>query len=133
MIKMSKKYLLNIPEKIRKWLDKTFFFSKNDEHFKMYIYNPDNYLDPLKVDHFRLLANWFLCFCSDLAVLIFVTIVADIQRPNWKLALGSQGGDIQSLTEGYILYVIIWDVHQFIGHCLIPLDSWFWCLWIQSL
>ena len=27
--------------------------------------------------------------------------------------------------EGLILCIIIEDVHQFIGHCLIPLDSWF--------
>ena len=26
-------------------------------------------------------------------------------------------------TEGVILYIIIMDVHQFIGHCIIPLDS----------
>ena len=26
-------------------------------------------------------------------------------------------------TEGVILCIIFVDVHQFIGHCLIPLDS----------
>ena len=38
---------------------------------------------------FCLLANCFcFFFCSDLAVLIFTTPLADIQRPNWKSAQG---------------------------------------------
>ena len=34
-------------------------------------------------DIFRLLANCFLLICSDLALLIYVTPFADIQRSNW--------------------------------------------------
>ena len=30
--------------------------------------------------------------------------------------------NISTTTEGVILCIIIVDVHQFIGHCLIPLD-----------
>ena len=30
-----------------------------------------------------------------------------------------------STTKGLILCIIIWNVHQFIGHCVIPLDPWF--------
>ena len=45
-------------------------------------------------DLFCLLANCFLLFCSDLAVLIYVTLLADIQRPNCKLAQGRRGGDL---------------------------------------
>ena len=32
----------------------------------------------------RIIANFFLLFCSDLAMLIFPTLLADIQRPNLK-------------------------------------------------
>ena len=52
---------------------------------------------------FRLLANCFLLFCSDLAVLIFPTPFADIQRHHWKLAEGPRGGDIQ-LFNPFPLY-----------------------------
>ena len=34
--------------------------------------------------------------------------------------------------QGVILYIIIEDIHQFIGHCLILLDIWFYIyyLWL---
>ena len=36
--------------------------------------------------------------------------------------------------RGNFLYYIFWDVHQFIGQCLIPLDPWyFWVItWIRT-
>ena len=40
------------------------------------MYNTDNYLDPL-VEPFSS-TNCFLFFCSDLAVLVFPTLLADI-------------------------------------------------------
>ena len=46
-------------------------------------------------DLFRLLVNCSLLLYSDLDVLIFPTLFADIQRPNWKSAQGPRGGDIQ--------------------------------------
>ena len=55
------------------------------------MYNPDNYL-PSGGDSFCLLANYFLFFCSDLAVLIFPTLLIDFKRPNWKSAQGPRGG-----------------------------------------
>ena len=33
---------------------------------------------------FRLIANCFMLFCIDLSVLVFPTLLADVQRPNWK-------------------------------------------------
>ena len=54
-----------------------------------------NYLESPLVDLFRLLANCFLLFCSDLAVLIFPRVMVDFQRPNWKSAQDPWGGDIQ--------------------------------------
>ena len=42
----------------------------------------DNYLDPPVKDLFRLLENYFLLFYSDLAVIIFPTLLVDFQRPN---------------------------------------------------
>ena len=47
-----------------------------------YTQGPDNYLDPPVGDLFHLLANCFLLFCSDLAVLIFRTLLVDFQGPN---------------------------------------------------
>ena len=44
---------------------------------------------------FCLLANCFVHFCSDFDVLIFPTLLADIQRPNWKLAQGPQPVNIE--------------------------------------
>ena len=55
------------------------------------MYNLDNY----SVGYlFRLLANFFLLFFSDLAVLILPTLLADVQRPIWKSAQGPSGGNI---------------------------------------
>ena len=48
------------------------------------MYNPDNYLDPVFGDFFSLLANCFLLFNIDFDVLIFTTLMSDIQKPNWK-------------------------------------------------
>ena len=54
--------------------------------------NLANYLDPVLGTFWRprLLANCFLLFWSDLAVLIFAMLLADIQRPNWKSTQGPQ-------------------------------------------
>ena len=49
-------------------------------------------------DLFRLLANCFVLFCSDLAVLTFPTHLADIQRHNKKSAYGFRGREIQFLN-----------------------------------
>ena len=51
------------------------------------LYNPDNYLAQVKCgDLFSLLAaNYFLFFCSDLALFIFPTLLDDIKRPNLKV------------------------------------------------
>ena len=43
---------------------------------------PYNYLDPPVEDLFHLLANCFLLYCSDLAVLIFPMLFVDFIRPN---------------------------------------------------
>ena len=48
--------------------------------------SPDNYLDTAIGDLVRLLANCVLLFCSDFAVLIFPTLLADIQ---FKVGKGS--------------------------------------------
>ena len=45
---------------------------------------------------FSLLANYFLNFCSDLAMLIFPS--SDIQGPNWKSAQGPHPVNIQSFN-----------------------------------
>ena len=37
---------------------------------------------------FRFLANCFLLFCSSFVVLKFPSLLANIQRPNWRLAKG---------------------------------------------
>ena len=43
------------------------------------MYNPDNYLAlVVHGDLFRLLANCFLFFCTDLAVFILLALLADI-------------------------------------------------------
>ena len=55
------------------------------------MHNPDNYTGTCLGDLFRTQANCFLLFCSDLAVLIFTTLFADIQRPNWKSAQSQRG------------------------------------------
>ena len=39
---------------------------------------------------FRFLANCFLLFCSSFVVLKFPSLLANIQRPNWRLAQGPQ-------------------------------------------
>ena len=39
----------------------------------------------------------FCFFCSDLAMLIFPKLMADIQRPNRKSAQGPRGGDLELL------------------------------------
>ena len=71
---------------------------------KVQIYNPDTYLDLTNVgDIFRLLANCFLLFW-DLAVLIFATLLAYIQRPNRKSAQGQRGGYIE-LFNPFPLYI----------------------------
>ena len=52
---------------------------------------------------FRLLANCFLLFCSDLAVLIFLTLLADIH--NLKTALGPHPvGEVTYSSCPSILY-----------------------------
>ena len=63
------------------------------------------YIDiyPSDGDLFRLLANFLLLYCSDLAVLIFPTLLADIQRPNWKSAQGPRDGNTQ-LFNPFTLY-----------------------------
>ena len=48
----------------------------------MYIYNPDKYLAQVVVT--LLLANYFLLFYNDFAILMFSTLFADIQKINWK-------------------------------------------------
>ena len=48
------------------------------------MYYPDNYLVPVVDTFFCLLANCFLLFCSDLDMLIFPTLLDDIQRLNLK-------------------------------------------------
>ena len=48
----------------------------------------DNYLDPVVSDLFRMLANCFLLFRSDMAVFIFPTLLLDLQKPNEKSAQG---------------------------------------------
>ena len=60
-------------------------------------------MDPPVGDLFRLLANCFLLFCSDLALLIFPTLLVDLKRPNYRLAQGPQVGDIQ-LYNPFPLY-----------------------------
>ena len=51
--------------------------------------NPENYL--WFGDLFRLLENCFLLSFRDLAVLIFPTLLADIQRLKWKSVQGPRG------------------------------------------
>ena len=46
-------------------------------------------------DIFRLLANCFRLFCSDLDVFINPSLLADIQKPNWKSVQDPWGGGIQ--------------------------------------
>ena len=69
------------------------------------MYNPDNYL--VLGDLFRLPANCFLIFCNDLAVLIFVTLMADIQKSNWKSALGPWGGYSQLFNPSHLYCFIL--------------------------
>ena len=57
-----------------------------------------SYQDPPVKVLFRLLVNWFLLFCSDLAVLIFPMLLVDFQRPNWKSAQGPREEEIQLLN-----------------------------------
>ena len=45
------------------------------------IFTPDNYLVPVLGTFFRLLANCFVLFRSDLDVVIFSMPLADIRRP----------------------------------------------------
>ena len=65
------------------------------------MYNLDNYLFPV-VRTFCLLANCFMLFCSDLAVLIFPTLLADI--PNWKSAKGPHPVNTQVLNPCPLYY-----------------------------
>ena len=58
------------------------------EIFKDYIYNTYNYLPEVLRPFFSI--SKLLFFCRDSAVFIFPTPLADIQRPNWKSAQGSQ-------------------------------------------
>ena len=72
----------------------------NQINLRIKIYNPTTtwipLLDPCVRDLYRLLAIFFLLFCSDLAVLIFPTILVDFKRTQLKF-LGSRGGNIQLL------------------------------------
>ena len=43
-----------------------------------------------------------MLFCSDLAVLIFTTLLADIQRLNLKSAQGPRGEDMQFFNPFYL-------------------------------
>ena len=72
------------------------------------LYNPDNYLAQVKCgDLFSLLAaNYFLFFCSDLALFIFPTLLDDIKRPNWKSAQGHY--PVEKLLIARALYSLIW-------------------------
>ena len=61
------------------------------------MYNRDNYMTPLLGTFFCLVAIYFLLFYSDLAVLIYIMILVDIQHSKSQLT-GGQGpwvGDIK--------------------------------------